>query len=90
MAEKDILELKNIMDPDSGDENEMDNAAPVSASSEMRNVMKIFQRNASPACRKGTIHLQASRSSPGFEARIYGITIRVSSHYTRWVIAQGL
>ncbi|GFU18734.1 hypothetical protein TNCV_1352841 [Trichonephila clavipes] len=31
---------KNIIDVDSGDKNEMNNAAPVSKSSEMRNVMK--------------------------------------------------
>ncbi|GFU73263.1 hypothetical protein TNCV_167461 [Trichonephila clavipes] len=44
MTNKDILELvqisKNIIDADSDDENEMSNAAPASASSEMMNIMK--------------------------------------------------
>uniref|UniRef100_A0A8C4RRF5 Tigger transposable element-derived protein 4 n=1 Tax=Erpetoichthys calabaricus TaxID=27687 RepID=A0A8C4RRF5_ERPCA len=44
MADKDILEFvqssKNIIDADSDDENEMNNAAPVPTSSEMRNIMK--------------------------------------------------
>ncbi|GFS76248.1 hypothetical protein TNCV_4667901 [Trichonephila clavipes] len=48
---KDILEFvqcsKNITEADSEDENEMNNAAPVPTSSEMRNVMKnmrLFRR----------------------------------------------
>ncbi|GFW63811.1 hypothetical protein TNCV_3744161 [Trichonephila clavipes] len=45
MADKGILEfvqsLKNIFDADSDDENEMNKAAPVPTSSEMRSVMKI-------------------------------------------------
>ncbi|GFU75773.1 hypothetical protein TNCV_1652331 [Trichonephila clavipes] len=44
MADKDILKfvqsLKNITDADSDDENEMNNAALVPISSEMRNIMK--------------------------------------------------
>ncbi|GFT29662.1 hypothetical protein TNCV_4890881 [Trichonephila clavipes] len=44
MADKDILEFvqssKNIIDTNYDDENEMNNAAPVPTSSEMRNVMK--------------------------------------------------
>ncbi|GFU26924.1 hypothetical protein TNCV_1672221 [Trichonephila clavipes] len=44
MADEDILEFiensKNIVDADSDDENEMDNAAPLPMSSEMRNIMK--------------------------------------------------
>ncbi|GFU46995.1 hypothetical protein TNCV_813671 [Trichonephila clavipes] len=47
MADKYILEFlessKNIIDSDSGDENEMNNAAPVPTSSEMRNVMKSMR-----------------------------------------------
>ncbi|GFV61315.1 uncharacterized protein TNCV_4103731 [Trichonephila clavipes] len=46
MADKDILEFvqssKNIIDADSDDELEMNNAVPVPISSEMRNVMKTF------------------------------------------------
>ncbi|GFW36612.1 hypothetical protein TNCV_1956121 [Trichonephila clavipes] len=44
IAYKDILEFvqssKNIIDADSGDENEMNNAAPVLTSSGLRNIMK--------------------------------------------------
>uniref|UniRef100_A0A8C4SC05 HTH CENPB-type domain-containing protein n=1 Tax=Erpetoichthys calabaricus TaxID=27687 RepID=A0A8C4SC05_ERPCA len=44
---KDILEFvqssKNIIDADSDDENEMNNAAPVPTSSEMRNIMKSMR-----------------------------------------------
>ncbi|GFU93514.1 hypothetical protein TNCV_947561 [Trichonephila clavipes] len=44
MADKDILEfvqrLKNIIDADFDHENEMNDAAPVPTSSEMRNVLK--------------------------------------------------
>ncbi|GFX98184.1 adhesion G protein-coupled receptor B2 [Trichonephila clavipes] len=44
MADKGILELvqssKNIIEADSDTENEMNNAAPVPTSSEMRNTMK--------------------------------------------------
>ncbi|GFX77715.1 hypothetical protein TNCV_1106321 [Trichonephila clavipes] len=44
MADKDILELvqssKNITDEDSDDENEMNNAALIATSSEMRSILK--------------------------------------------------
>ncbi|GFU57713.1 hypothetical protein TNCV_3638651 [Trichonephila clavipes] len=44
MTDKDILEFvqssKNIIDADPDDENEMNNAAPVPKSSEMRNIKK--------------------------------------------------
>ncbi|GFV46073.1 hypothetical protein TNCV_1256311 [Trichonephila clavipes] len=44
MADKDILEFvqssKNIIGTDSNEENEMNNAAPVYTSSEMRNIIK--------------------------------------------------
>ncbi|GFU75463.1 hypothetical protein TNCV_2861791 [Trichonephila clavipes] len=47
MSDKDILELaqssKNIIETDSDDENEMNNAAPVPTSSEMRNIMKSMR-----------------------------------------------
>ncbi|GFU99564.1 hypothetical protein TNCV_4082851 [Trichonephila clavipes] len=47
MADKDILEFvqssKNIIHADSIDENEMNNAAPVPTSSELRNVLKSFE-----------------------------------------------
>ncbi|GFW91426.1 hypothetical protein TNCV_3375921 [Trichonephila clavipes] len=36
-------------------------------------------------CRKGTIHLQTSMSSPGFEPSPYGIAVSVANHYTGWV-----
>ncbi|GFY07437.1 uncharacterized protein TNCV_5086221 [Trichonephila clavipes] len=38
-----------------------------------------------PPCRKGTIHLQTSMSSPGFEPSLYGIAVSVANHYTGWV-----
>ncbi|GFX91837.1 hypothetical protein TNCV_3530361 [Trichonephila clavipes] len=38
-----------------------------------------------PPCRKGTIHLQTSMPSPGFELRPYGIIVSVTNHYTGWV-----
>ncbi|GFV90011.1 hypothetical protein TNCV_4643511 [Trichonephila clavipes] len=48
MSDKDVLEFvqisKNNMDAASGDENEMNNAAPVPMSSEMRNIMKRIPR----------------------------------------------
>uniref|UniRef100_A0A8C4SEN5 HTH CENPB-type domain-containing protein n=1 Tax=Erpetoichthys calabaricus TaxID=27687 RepID=A0A8C4SEN5_ERPCA len=47
MTDKDILEFvqssKNIIDADSDNENEMNNAAPVPTSSEMRNIMKSMR-----------------------------------------------
>ncbi|GFS89485.1 hypothetical protein TNCV_1809891 [Trichonephila clavipes] len=47
MADKHILDfvqsLKNIIDGDSDDENEMTTTAPVSTPSEMRNIMKSMR-----------------------------------------------
>ncbi|GFV60420.1 hypothetical protein TNCV_3470551 [Trichonephila clavipes] len=37
-----------------------------------------------PPCRKGSIHLQTSMSSPGFEPSPYGIAVSVANHYTGW------
>ncbi|GFX27725.1 hypothetical protein TNCV_3662121 [Trichonephila clavipes] len=37
-----------------------------------------------PPCRKGTIHLQTSIPSPGFEPRPYGTAVSLAS-YTAWV-----
>ncbi|GFT85095.1 hypothetical protein TNCV_791281 [Trichonephila clavipes] len=39
-----------------------------------------------PPCRKGTIHLQTSMPSPGFEPRPYGTTVSVTNHYTGWAV----
>ncbi|GFV74093.1 hypothetical protein TNCV_4510001 [Trichonephila clavipes] len=33
-----------------------------------------------PPCRKGTIHLQTSMSSPGFEPSPYGTAVSVANH----------
>ncbi|GFT74059.1 hypothetical protein TNCV_3707911 [Trichonephila clavipes] len=38
-----------------------------------------------PPCRKGTIHLQTSLPSPGFEPSPYGTAVSVANHYTGWV-----
>ncbi|GFV39858.1 hypothetical protein TNCV_4144951 [Trichonephila clavipes] len=35
-----------------------------------------------PPCRKGTIHLQTSMSSPEFEPSPYGTAVRIANHYT--------
>ncbi|GFT42340.1 hypothetical protein TNCV_1786361 [Trichonephila clavipes] len=35
-----------------------------------------------PPCREGTIHLQISMSSPGFEPRAYGTAVNVTNHFT--------
>ncbi|GFX01261.1 hypothetical protein TNCV_4582271 [Trichonephila clavipes] len=35
-------------------------------------------------CHKGSIHLQTSMPSPGFEPRPYGIAVSVTNHYTGW------
>ncbi|GFU55759.1 uncharacterized protein TNCV_2969281 [Trichonephila clavipes] len=46
MADKDILEFqssKNIIDADSKDKNEMNNATPVITPFEMRNIIKIIR-----------------------------------------------
>ncbi|GFY28078.1 putative DD41D transposase [Trichonephila clavipes] len=37
-----------------------------------------------PPCRVGTIHLQTSMSSPGFELRPYVTAVSVANHYTGW------
>ncbi|GFX17811.1 uncharacterized protein TNCV_2292601 [Trichonephila clavipes] len=37
-----------------------------------------------PPCRKGTIHLQTSMSSPRFEPSPYGTAVSVANHYTGW------
>ncbi|GFU06205.1 hypothetical protein TNCV_4765121 [Trichonephila clavipes] len=37
-----------------------------------------------PPCRKGTIHLQTSMPSQGFEPSPYGIAVSVANHYTGW------
>ncbi|GFW72377.1 uncharacterized protein TNCV_704141 [Trichonephila clavipes] len=38
----------------------------------------------STPCRKGTIHLQTSMSSPGFEPSPYGTAVSIANHYTGW------
>ncbi|GFT74053.1 hypothetical protein TNCV_3707861 [Trichonephila clavipes] len=38
-----------------------------------------------PPCREGTIHLQTSMSSQGFEPIPYGTVVSVANHYTGWV-----
>ncbi|GFU57138.1 hypothetical protein TNCV_1780011 [Trichonephila clavipes] len=37
-----------------------------------------------PSCRVGTIHLQTSMPSPGFEPRPYGTAGSVTNHFTGW------
>ncbi|GFT01676.1 hypothetical protein TNCV_4205051 [Trichonephila clavipes] len=37
-----------------------------------------------PSCREGTIHLQTSMSSPGFETSPNGTAVSVANHYTGW------
>ncbi|GFX19295.1 hypothetical protein TNCV_3014341 [Trichonephila clavipes] len=37
-----------------------------------------------PPCRKGTIHLQTSMPSPGFEPKPNGTAASVTNHYTGW------
>ncbi|GFU50997.1 hypothetical protein TNCV_4461901 [Trichonephila clavipes] len=37
-----------------------------------------------PPCRKVTIHLQTSMSSPGFVPSPYGAAVSVANHYTDW------
>ncbi|GFT37740.1 hypothetical protein TNCV_3892671, partial [Trichonephila clavipes] len=37
-----------------------------------------------PSCREGTIHLQTSMSSPGFEPSPNGTAVSVASYYTGW------
>ncbi|GFU44289.1 hypothetical protein TNCV_3041301 [Trichonephila clavipes] len=36
-----------------------------------------------PPCLEGTIHLQTSMPSPGFEPKPYGTAVSVTNHYTR-------
>ncbi|GFV38345.1 hypothetical protein TNCV_3633521 [Trichonephila clavipes] len=36
------------------------------------------------SCLKGTIHLQTSMPSLGFELRPYGTVVSVSNHFTGW------
>ncbi|GFV49674.1 hypothetical protein TNCV_1959821 [Trichonephila clavipes] len=38
-----------------------------------------------PPCRKGTIHLQTSMPSAGFELGSYGTAVSVTNHYIGWV-----
>ncbi|GFV83325.1 hypothetical protein TNCV_1900511 [Trichonephila clavipes] len=42
-----------------------------------------------PPCRKGSIHLQTSMSSPGFEPSPYTTAVSVANHYSGWVTRQG-
>ncbi|GFW03498.1 hypothetical protein TNCV_3020101 [Trichonephila clavipes] len=35
-------------------------------------------------CREGTIHLQISMPSPGFEPRPYGSSLSITNYYTGW------
>ncbi|GFX97361.1 hypothetical protein TNCV_1077321 [Trichonephila clavipes] len=37
-----------------------------------------------PPCREGTIHLQTSITSPGFELRPYGTAISITNYYNVW------
>ncbi|GFW93296.1 hypothetical protein TNCV_2604141 [Trichonephila clavipes] len=37
-----------------------------------------------PPCHKGTIHLQTSMTSSGFETRSYDTAVSVANHYTGW------
>ncbi|GFU52965.1 hypothetical protein TNCV_1142571 [Trichonephila clavipes] len=37
-----------------------------------------------PPAAKGTIHLQTSMSSPGFEPSPYGTTVSIANHSTGW------
>ncbi|GFT85951.1 hypothetical protein TNCV_3255931 [Trichonephila clavipes] len=43
-----------------------------------------------PSCRKDTIHLQTSMSSPGFEPNPYGTAVNFANHYTSWPTAATL
>ncbi|GFY12966.1 hypothetical protein TNCV_665321 [Trichonephila clavipes] len=61
IADKDILKFvqcsKNVIDADYDDENEMNNAAPVPTSSEMRNIMKSM-RNYLDAHSNGEMNIE--------------------------------
>ncbi|GFS89531.1 hypothetical protein TNCV_1810271 [Trichonephila clavipes] len=37
-----------------------------------------------PPCREGTMHLQTSMSSPGFEPSPNDTAVSVANHYTKW------
>ncbi|GFW48564.1 hypothetical protein TNCV_3838991 [Trichonephila clavipes] len=37
-----------------------------------------------PPCHKGTLHLQTSMLSPGFEPRPYNTTVSATNYYIRW------
>ncbi|GFV55143.1 uncharacterized protein TNCV_2623641 [Trichonephila clavipes] len=41
-----------------------------------------------PPCREGTIHLQTSMSSTGFERSPNGTAVSVANHYTGWATQQ--
>ncbi|GFW80598.1 hypothetical protein TNCV_3234501 [Trichonephila clavipes] len=41
-----------------------------------------------PPCCKGTINLQTSISSPGFEPRPYGTAVSVANHYIGWATSK--
>ncbi|GFV52338.1 histone-lysine N-methyltransferase SETMAR [Trichonephila clavipes] len=43
-----------------------------------------------PVCREGTIHLQTSMSSPGFELKHSGTAVSVANHYSGWVTSYSL
>ncbi|GFV64247.1 hypothetical protein TNCV_3000121 [Trichonephila clavipes] len=41
-----------------------------------------------PPSRAGTIHLQTSMSSPGFEPSPYGTVVSAANRYTGWATVQ--
>ncbi|GFW49691.1 hypothetical protein TNCV_357941 [Trichonephila clavipes] len=43
-----------------------------------------------PPCRKGTIHLQTSMPSPGFELGPYGTPVGIANYFTSWVTLHGV
>ncbi|GFW82877.1 uncharacterized protein TNCV_3494471 [Trichonephila clavipes] len=43
-----------------------------------------------PPCREGTIHLQTSMSSPGFEPSPSGTAVNVANHYTGWATTSSI
>ncbi|GFW13778.1 hypothetical protein TNCV_1669941 [Trichonephila clavipes] len=47
-----------------------------------REDLRLFKE---PPCREGTIHLQTSMSSPGFEPGPNGTAVSVSNPYAGWV-----
>ncbi|GFV89896.1 transposable element Tcb2 transposase [Trichonephila clavipes] len=52
-----------------------------------RGDLRLFKKN---PCREGTIHLQASMSSPGFKLRPNSTTVSVTNHYTGWAKESGV